>query len=142
MVKQLIPWFALGHAVYNAALMALLFRHGWIGWSIRTSRLTGAPVPLESVRRHRMRGPVLTLFGGAGFFIGLGIVLLDKGRPAEYPLHFAGGLALLALLISARLTSNRIKGPEPRPRNVHAAIGAAVLVFYVMQSILGLGILL
>ena len=99
-------------------------------------------MPFDVVRRHRKTGPVFAIWGSLGFAAGIIMVLLDKGRVLEYPLHFIMGLAIVLTICGAVLVSRRIKGPDPKFRNIHFGLGLLLLVLYVFQVLLGLGILL
>ena len=130
------------HGIYNGLVMALLFHQGWLGISIRRARLSKAPFPLKAVRDHRKRGPILAIAGGLGFFFGFILVLVGSGRVLEYPLHFFVGLAIVILLTGTFLISRKIKGPGSPLRTPHFILGVCVLLLYLFQSFLGLGVLL
>jgi hypothetical protein len=130
------------HGIYNGLVMALLFHQGWRGISIRRARLSKAPFPLKAVRGHRKRGPILALAGVLGFFFGIILVLIDTGRIFEYPPHLFVGLAIVLLLTGTFLISRKIKGPESPLRTPHFILGVCILLLYLFQSFLGLGILL
>lgn len=141
-VRQLIPYLALGHGLFNLLVFGLLLRQGWLGLAIRQARRNGMPAPLETIRRHRRAGPVAAFLGAAGFVAGMLLVLFDKGRLVEYPLHFSGGGAIMLTLCVLYLLSRRIKGGDSPYRTPHATLGLLLLVFYLVQAVLGLGILL
>jgi hypothetical protein len=140
--KQLVPWLALGHGIFNALVLALFCYQGWLGLAIRRARKAGAPLPFVAVRRHRRSGPVLAVLGLAGFLAGLILVILDKGRLVEYPLHFLAGLAIVIVIGLLYVQSRKIKGADSPYRNSHFRLGIALIVLFLVQSVLGVGILL
>ena len=141
-IKLVIPWFVLGHAVFNGLLMLLFFCQGWLGHVIRRKRMNNTPVPLAVVRRHRQSGPVLALFGMVGFLAGLVIVAIDRGKIAEYPLHLSTGLAIVLSLSAAYLSSRRIREHNSTYRRLHRIFGIIALCLYPVQIVLGLSIML
>jgi hypothetical protein len=140
--KELIAYFKLAHGFFNLSMMGLFCYQGWMGYVIRQARTSGAPVPIDAVRRHRKAGPVFALWGVLGYFAGITVVLLDKGRVFEYPLHFLAGLMIAIVIAAVYAVSRRIAGPEPHYRNIHFGLGMCLLALYVVQVLLGLGILL
>ena len=138
--KELIASLKLFHGSYNAVMMALFFYQGWIGLSIRRARLNNTPIPFHLVRRHRKFGPLLALFGGSGFLIGIAVVLLDTGKLLEYPLHLVVGMLIVAGIAGLFAVSKMITAA--RYRGLHAGLGLLLLTLYVVQFVLGLGILL
>ena len=89
--KEFIAYFKLAHGFFNLCMMALFCYQGWMGFLIRQARTSGTPMPLDTVRRHRKAGPVFALWGVVGYIAGIVVVVLDKGRVFEYPLHFLTG---------------------------------------------------
>jgi hypothetical protein len=87
-------------------------------------------------------GPVLTVMGATGFFIGLTLVVLRTGNVLEYPPHLFTGLAIVVLLFTTWAVSRKIKGPDSPYRKPHFILGVAVLCLYVIEVFLGLGVLL
>jgi hypothetical protein len=77
-----------------------------------------------------------------GFVAGVILILVDKGRVFEYPPHFVTGLTIALLLSATYLVSRRIKGPDSPFRKAHFGIGLLLLPLCIIQSVLGLGILL
>ncbi len=140
--KQFIAYFKLAHAFFNASMMALFFYQAWLGLAIRKARLAGSPMPFPVVRRHRKAGPVFALWGMLGYLAGVIVVLLDKGRLVEYPLHFACGTAIVLLIGGVTAASRRIKGAAVPSRILHFRLGTALLLLYVIQTFVGLSILL
>lgn len=140
--KEFITYFKLVHGFFNISMLALFCYQAWMGFLIRQARQAGAPVPLDAVRRHRKAGPVFALWGVLGFIAGITVVVLDKGRVFEYPLHFLTGLSIALCIGAVYAISRRIRGPEPDFRSAHFGLGLLLLALYVIQVLLGLSILL
>jgi hypothetical protein len=140
--KQTVEYLKLLHGSYNTIVMLLFFYHGRLGLLIRKKRMSGAPPPMAAVKRHRKAGPVLAVAGALGFFMGFTVTVLDKGDVLAYPLHFFTGSAIVLLLMTTYALSRKIKGPDSPFRTPHFIIGTAILLLYLTQSFLGLGILL
>src|SRR5512147_1925722 len=140
--RQFIAYFKLAHGFFNLSMMVLFFYQAWLGLVIRKARLAAAPLPLAAVRRHRRGGPVFALWGVLGYLAGVVLVLLDKGRLVEYPLHFAAGTTVACLIGLVYAVSRRIRGPAVADRQLHFRLGAALLALYVIQTVAGLSILL
>ncbi len=130
------------HGLYNAAVMVAFFFMAALGWRIRRARLSKAPLPVASVRRHRGRGPVLVILGVIGFLVGLIVILIDTGKLLEYPVHLVVGLGVVALLVWTYVISRKIKGPDSPARTPHFVLGVSILVLYLVQAFLGLRMLL
>lgn len=141
-VRQWIPYLALGHGIFNLLIFGLFIRQGWLGLVIRRTRLRGAPLPIAVIRRHRQAGPLAATLGGIGFLAGILLTLLDKGRVAEYPAHFAVGSLIVLVIFVLYASSRRITGVDAPYRTPHADLGLLLLALYVVQAVLGLGILL
>jgi hypothetical protein len=137
----MIEYLRIGHGLFNALVAVLFFYQGWLGLTIRRARRSQASIPLAAVKRHRKTGPVLVSLGGLGFLIGLILILIDTGRLLFYPLHLSIGLTIVVLLMGTFLISRRIKRPDSPYRTPHFILGICILLLYVFQSFLGLGIL-
>lgn len=142
MVRQMIPWFALGHGVFNAIVMLLFCHQGWLGHLIRRQRMAGAVPPLAAVRRHRRTGPLLVALSAAGFLAGLILVIVDEGKVVAYPLHFSLGLAIVLTQVAAYIVSRTIRAREATGRQLHRILGITTLCLFPVQTIAGLAILL
>jgi hypothetical protein len=140
--RNFIAYFKLAHGLFNATMLVLFLFQARLGLLIRKARLAAAPLPLPAVRRHRAAGPVLALWGVLGYLAGVILVLLDKGRFFEYPLHFATGTAVVLLIGWTFAVSRRIAGAAIPSRVLHFRLGAALLAMYVVQILIGLSILL
>ncbi|HTP04236.1 MAG TPA: DUF4079 family protein [Nitrospirota bacterium] len=138
---HLFPSLRLVHASYNSLVMLLFFYHGWLGITIRRARKSKAPLPLAAVKRHRKTGPVLAIMGGFGFLIGFSLTLLDSGNILEFPAHFIVGCSIVLCLLSTFLISRKIKGPDSPYRTPHFVLGITVLCLYLIQVLLGIGVL-
>jgi hypothetical protein len=60
----------------------------------------------------------------------------------EYTSHFFTGFAIALLLVTTWAVSRKIKGPDSRYRTPHFIVGIAILGLYLVEAVLGLGILL
>lgn len=139
---ELLAILRLVHGSYNFIVMLVLCYHAFNGLRIRRSRSAQAPVPIHALKLHRRMGPILVLLVCAGFFAGLTLVLLDTGNLLQYPLHLFAGLLIVILMISVFRVSKRIAGPSIPQRNLHFWLGITVLVLYVVNVFIGLGVLL
>lgn len=140
--RQLIPYLALGHGIFNLLVFGIFIRQGWLGLAIRQARQNGTSPPQKAIRNHRRSGPVAALLGGVGFLAGIILVLFDKGRLVEYPLHLGVGSVIVLTLGGLYALSRRIKEAESPYRTPHACLGLLLLGLYLVQCFLGLGILL
>lgn len=140
--RQLIPYLALGHGLFNLLVFGLFLRQGWLGLAIRKARQNGTAPPLNAIRKHRRTGPLAALLGGTGFLVGIVLVIFDKGRLIEYPLHLSGGTLIVLTIAGLYALSRQIKGSDSPYRTPHASLGLLLLGLYLIQVFLGLGILL
>ncbi len=140
--RQLLAYLRLVHATYNTLVIALFFYHARLGIAIRRARRAHAPLPFQSIRRHRKGGPVLAGLGVLGFFIGFTLVMLDTGNVFEYAAHFLVGLTIALSIIATVFVSRRIQGPDSPSRTPHLILGIAILCFYLSEAFLGIGALL
>lgn len=131
----------LAHGSFNTLLALVFFYQAWMGLSIRRGRKRGKPRPI-AVRRHRRLGPILVVLGVLGFCLGLLLVIIDKGRVLEYPLHVAVGAVIVLFLLGQYAVSRKIKGLESPWRTPHLAIGTGIILLYVLQIVIGIGVLL
>ena len=140
--KEFIAYFKLAHGFFNLCMMALFCYQAWLGYLIRQARTSGKTMPFDAVRKHRKAGPAFALWGVMGYIAGIVVVLLDKGRVFEYPLHFMTGSAIAVVIVSLYAVSRRITAKDISSRNIHFILGMFLLALYVIQVLLGLGILL
>ncbi|MDQ5986909.1 MAG: hypothetical protein CSYNP_02644 [Syntrophus sp. SKADARSKE-3] len=84
---------------------------------------------------------MLVGLGLLGYCAGIILILVDKGRLFEYPLHNLAGSLIAFLLVVTYFISRRIKGTDSPWRTVHYIIGSSTLCIYILQIFLGLDIL-
>lgn len=132
----------LVHGGFNFSIWLLFLYQGWLGLTIRRARLSGAPLPLPRIRRHRQFGPLLALLGGGGFLVGLTLAFIETGNLLKYPPHLFAGVLIVTLLWGTYLVSRKIQGRDPAWRTMHYRLGIAILCLYVVGIFLGIGILL
>lgn len=130
------------HGSFNTIIALLFIYHGSLGWRIRKERKRGGERNSRLIRRHRKEGPIFAVLGVAGYFAGVGLILIDKGHLFEYPIHMIVGSCIALLIIMTFIISKKIKGSESSWRTPHFMIGFFILLLYIMQIYLGLGILL
>jgi hypothetical protein len=140
--KDLIAVFKLVHGAFNFTMMLLFFYHARNGLMIRRARANNKPLPFQAIKRHRRMGPILALLGAGGFSAGLALVLLDTGNLLEHPPHLFVGTAIVSLLLITYLVSRKIAGPASKQRDLHYRLGLAVLALYLVNVVLGIGVLL
>ncbi len=137
--RHLLAGLRLVHGAYNGTMLLLFLYQGWIGLGIRRARKAKLPPSFPMIKRHRRLGPVLVILGGFGFLDGLTLVLLDTGRILELPPHLFTGLTILVLLIVTYKISRKIKGPDPLYRDRHFALAVALICFYIVNVVIGIG---
>jgi hypothetical protein len=130
------------HGSFNTITALLFIYHGSLGWRIRKERKRGGERNPKVIRRHRKEGPIFAVLGVAGYVAGAGLILIDKGHLFEYPTHMIIGSCIALLIIATFIISKKIKGPESLWRTPHFMIGLFILLLYIVQIYLGLGILL
>jgi len=131
----------VAHGSFNALLALVFLYQARMGLSIRRGRKRGEP-QLKAMRRHRRLGPFLVVMGLLGYCLGLILVSIDKGRVLEYPLHLVVGSVIVLFLLGQYAVSRKIKGPESSWRTPHLAIGTGIILLYVLQIVIGIGVLL
>jgi hypothetical protein len=139
--RELLDSLRLVHGAYNSIVTLFILYQGWMGFRIRRDRSAKAPLPFSMIKRHRKAGPILAIMGGFGFMAGLTLVLLDSGNILEYPPHFFTGLAIIVLLIATFRLSGDIKGPDSPFRTPHFVLGIAILSLYLLDVLIGIGVL-
>ncbi len=140
--KHLLSQLRLVHAAYNFSVFLVFLYHAQLGLAIRRARRAKAPLPFPLIKKHRKQGPVLVLLGMLGFFIGFTLVIIDRGNVLAYPAHFGVGCAIVLLLLTTYILTRFIKGQDSPYRTPHFIIGILILCLYLMEVLLGLGILL
>ena len=136
-----LDYLKIVHGSYNIVLALLFSCQGSLGWKIRQERKAGGARDSTIVKRHRRRGIFLAPLGMLGYFAGLIIISLDKGRVLVYPLHLVTGSVLVLCIAAAYTISRRIIGPAPHWRTLHFSIGLMILTLYLLQIEFGLDIL-
>ncbi len=140
--RALLGDLRLLHGSFNAIVAFLFIYHGSLGWRIRRERKRGGERNPGVIRRHRKEGPIFAMLGVAGYVAGAGLILIDKGHLFVYPSHMIVGSCIALLIITTFVISKKIRGPESSCRTPHFMIGILILLLYVVQLYLGLGILL
>ena len=140
--RELLSYLRLAHGIFNFSVMLMFLYQGWLGFTIRRARRVPSPLPLRAITRHRAFGPVLTLLGGSGFCAGLALVLLSTGNILEHPPHFFAGTLIAVLLIATYWISRNIKGTDSPLRTPHFILGIAIVCLYLVNALLGIGVLL
>ena len=140
--RELLANLKLVHGLFNLTMLFLFLYHGRNGWLIRRARRAKAPLPVLAIKRHRRMGPVLACLGAGGFAAGLTLVILDSGQVLQYPLHLFVGVAILLLLFLTYRLSRKIAGPGDPRRDLHFRLGVVILALYLVNVVLGVGVLL
>jgi predicted membrane chloride channel (bestrophin family) len=141
-LRNIIPYLKLAHGSFNTLMMFLFAYQGWMGIRIRKQRLSGSISDFHFIKRHRKTGPVFAVLGCCGYIAGLTIVYIDKGTVFYYPLHLIFGSAIAVSIITTFFVSRKIKGISSSFRTPHFILGIWIICLYLVQLILGLGILL
>jgi hypothetical protein len=139
---ELLANLRLVHGLFNSTVMLLFFYHARNGLLIRRARRANAPLPILAIKRHRRMGPLLALLGAGGFAAGLTLVIVDTGKILRYPLHFFVGVTILLMLFLTYRLSRKIVGPDAPQRDLHFLLGIIILVLYLVNVVLGVGVLL
>lgn len=129
------------HGSFNTLVVLAFLYQAWMGLKIRRGRKRGE-LQFTAMKRHRRLGPILVVLGIFGFCAGLLLVLIDKGRIFEYPPHLAVGSLIVLFLLGQYVVSRKIKGPESPWRTPHLAVGVGLICLYVVQIVVGVGVLL
>ncbi len=140
--RELLSALRPAHGIFNFIVMLLFFYQGKAGIAIRRARKARAPLPFPAIRRHRKGGPFFAGLAVAGYLFGIVLVLLDTGNLLEYPAHFLCGTVLVFLILATFIISRKIKGRESPSRTPHFALGIIILALFVVQALLGIGVLL
>ena len=139
--RQLLSSLRLVHGGFNTFVVLLFFYHARLGITIRRARMARGPLPFPMIKRHRKGGPVLAALGIAGFCIGFTLVMLDSGKVLQFPAHFLVGCTIVLCLITTFVLSRKIKGPDSPYRTPHFYLGIATLCLYLVNVVLGIGVL-
>lgn len=140
--KELLSVLQSSHATFNVVVMLLFWHQAWMGMKIRKARRqAGGALPFTLIRRHRKAGPVYAALALFGYLFGIVIVVLHKGRLLEHPAHFFTGTILIAVIMVSIVLSRRIQGQQSPYRTAHFIAGLFLLVLYLLQVLLGIGVL-
>jgi FtsH-binding integral membrane protein len=131
----------VAHGCFNTLLALVFLYQAWMGLTIRRGRKRGEP-QIKAKRRHRRLGPFLVFLGILGFCLGLLLVYIDTGRVWEYPPHLVVGSLIVLFLLGQYAVSKRIKGSASSWRTPHLAIGVGIICLYVLQIVIGVGVLM
>jgi hypothetical protein len=131
----------VAHGSINAFLALAFMYQAWMGLTIRRARKKGEPRSI-TIRRHRRLGPLLVVLGVAGYCFGLVLVYVDKRRLLEYPFHLAVGSLIVLFILGQYAVSKKLKGRKPSWRTPHLVTGTGIVCLYVLQTVIGLGVLL
>jgi hypothetical protein len=142
MDRALLGDLRLLHGSFNAIVALLFIYHGSLGWRIRKERKRGGERNPGVIKKHRKEGPIFAVLGVAGYLAGAGLILIDKGHLFVYPTHMIVGSCIALLIVTTFIISKKIKGTESSWRTLHFMIGLFILLLYIIQMYLGLGILL
>jgi len=129
------------HGLFNLAVAGLFLYQAWKGILIRRARFAGSPIPFPAVKLHRKLGPIAAMMAAAGYVAGLLLVYYDKRAIFVHPMHLAVGTFLVTALVAAVIMSRKIKATTPEIRTLHFRLGIVVLTLYLVEAVLGLGIL-
>ncbi len=140
--RQLLSSLRLVHGGYNTFVALSFFYHAHLGIMIRRARKARGPLPFLVIKRHRKGGPVLAALGIVGFCIGFTLVMLDSGKVFQFPVHFFVGCVIVISILATFVMSRKIKGPDSPFRTPHFHLGIVILCLYVVEVILGIGVLL
>lgn len=139
--KYLLSELRLAHGIFNILLLVAFLEHARLGLKIRRARTSASPLPFPAIKRHRKGGPVFAVLTLAGYAFGIFLVLVRTGKLFENPEHLLFGTLLVLLAGTNVFLSARIKGQHSPYRSRHFAAGLALLFVFVVQVLLGIGIL-
>ncbi|HAS16732.1 MAG: hypothetical protein A2Y48_04730 [Nitrospirae bacterium RIFCSPLOW2_12_42_9] len=139
--KHILSYLRYSHGLYNILIAFLFFYQGWLGFTIRRQRNGGKPASKIAAKRHYKFGPGVSIMAILGLFAGVILVLIDKKNVFEYPLHLFVGLTIAFFILISYRISKRIKGKNSPMRTPHFIVGVSILSLYLIELILGLGIL-
>jgi len=141
MPKNILEYLRAIHGIYNFSVFCLFIYQGILGIKIRRARRAERPLPINAIKRHRRQGPTFALLGVMGYVFGAILGYLDDGLPIKYIAHFLNGTLIATLITTTYIISRKIKAGSTF-RTPHAIIGILILLLYVLQILLGIGIFL
>lgn len=139
--KETIALLRYVHGGFNLLLALSVWIMLGLGLGIRRRRASGRPT-LRLSSTHRGVGPVLAVLGPMGFLAGATLIVLDKGRVLEYPPHFVLGLIIALALPGMFLLSRYLLKGSSSARTAHRRLGITLAFLYLLQVLLGIGILM
>ena len=139
--KEAIMYLRYLHGAFNLSIAGLVIYQFRLGLGLRLKRLAGERDP-QKVIKHMRSGPYAVAGGILGFTAGTTLIIIDKGKVLAYPVHFVfGGLIALGLVYIFMLSRKMVAG-DTLKRTLHGRVGMALVALYLVQVLLGLGILL
>ena len=139
--KETIAALRYVHGAFNLSVAIMAWFMLGLGLRVRRGRQAGSPA-VGAIKLHRRVGPLLAALAPMGFLAGATLMVLDKGHVLEYPPHFVLGLFIALGLPGMYMLSRRILRGETGARHTHRRLGIALGVAYLMQVLLGVGILM
>jgi Protein of unknown function (DUF4079) len=148
-LEGIAAWFAsLGvpnpivHWGHPAMMAIVLFVMGTFvgitGWRGRTLIEKDPEIALKSRSEHQKIAPLMYLFIVLGFTGGV-LSLVMQHKPIFESPHFWTGSTIVALLsLNALLAASKFGGGAQSLRTVHAYLGSAALVLFIIHAGLGL----
>ena len=131
----------VAHGSFNTLLVLVFLYQARLGFTIR-KRSENGEHRFITIRRHRRLGPFLVVMSLSGYFFGLILVYIDKGRMLEYPLHLVVGSLIVLFVLGQYALSKKIKGRESWWRRPHLVVGMGIVCLYLLQILIGLVVLL
>ncbi len=139
--KEAIMYLRYVHGAFNLSVAGLVIYQFRLGRGLMKARVAGQADP-QKRKKHMRIGPVAVAAGILGFLAGNILIFVDKGRLMEYPIHSLAGTLIALGLVSVFLLSRKIAAGDTLKRTLHGRVGMALVALYLVQVLLGLGILL
>ena len=139
MDEQMIKNFRIGHAMFNSIVFLLFIYQAYLGLSIRRSKLAGN-IDVNKIQKHKRNGPIWVVLAILGYLAGLTLVTIDQGRPFTFPVHLIIGSLLIILIVATFIISRRMTSDQ-KLRDAHRKIGIGIISLYLIQAIIGVGVL-
>jgi hypothetical protein len=136
LTSEAIAYLRYVHGGFNFLVALLIMNQFRLGRKIKKARELNIK-NRSWINLHRRMGPFLVALGIGGFLAGSTLILIDEGRILFYPLHFIFGA-----LISASLVTMYILSRNKKSRSLHGKMGGILVLLYIVQILLGIGVLL